>query len=92
LPLELFKDIKLPKSENLSKFYAQRLFQNETPKPKLYFVLPPKFKLINVILSAPVAKTLIYQPHLPNDKTFFLDHTSMIRNLADEIIRSGALK
>ena len=52
LPLELFKDIKLPKSENLSKFYAQRLFQNETPKPKLYFVLPPKFKLINVILKA----------------------------------------
>jgi hypothetical protein len=29
---------------------------------------------------------------LPSDKTFFLDHTSMIRNLADEIIRSGALK
>jgi hypothetical protein len=23
---------------------------------------------------------------LPSDKTFFLDHTSMIKNLADEII------
>ena len=93
LPLELFKEIKLPKNENFSKFYAQRLFQNEIPKPKLYFTfLPPELELINVILSAPVAKTLVYQPHLPNDKTFFLDHSSMIRNLADEIIRSGALK
>ena len=92
LPLELFKEIKLPKNENFSKFYAQRLFQNEIPKPKLYFTFPPEFKLINVILSAPVAKTLVYQPHLPSDKTFFLDHSSMIRNLADEIIRSGALK
>ena len=52
-------------------------------------LLPPEFKLINVILSAPVAKTLIYQPHLPNDKTFFLDHTSMIRNLADEILKGA---
>ena len=92
LPLELFKEIKLPKNENFSKFYAQRLFQNEIPKPKLYFTFSPEFKLINVILSAPVAKTLVYQPHLPSDKTFFLDHSSMIRNLADEIIRSGALK
>ena len=88
LPLELF----IPKNENFSKFYAKRLFQNEIPKPKLYFTFPPEFKLINVILSAPVAKTLIYQPHLPSDKTFFLDHSSMIRNLADEIIKSGALK
>jgi hypothetical protein len=71
LPFELFKAIKLPKNENFSKFYTQRLFQNEIPKPKLYFVLPPEFELINVILSAPAAKTLIYQPHLPNDKTFF---------------------
>ena len=92
LPLELFKEIKLPKNENFSKFYAKRLFQNEIPKPKLYFTFPPELELINVILSAPVAKTLVYQPHLPSDKTFFLDHTSMIRNLADEIIRSGALK
>ncbi|OJJ29231.1 hypothetical protein [Campylobacter concisus] len=92
LPLELFKEIKLPKNENFSKFYAKRLFQNEIPKPKLYFTFPPEFELINVILSAPVAKTLIYQPYLPNDKTFFLDHSSMIRNLADEIIKSGALK
>ena len=92
LPLELFKEIKLPKNENFSKFYAQRLFQNEIPKPKLYFTLPPEFELINVILSAPAAKTLIYQPHLPNDKTFFLDHSSMIRNLVGEIIKSGALK
>ena len=36
LPFELFKEIKLPKNENFSKFYAQRLFQNEIPKPKLY--------------------------------------------------------
>ena len=92
LPFELFKEIKLPKNENFSKFYAKRLFQNEIPKPKLYFTFPSEFKLINVILSAPVAKTLVYQPHLPSDKTFFLDHTSMIKNLADEIIRSGALK
>ncbi len=92
LPLELFKEIKLPKNENFSKFYAQRLFQNEIPRPKLYFVLPPEFELINMILNAPVAKTLIHQPYLPNDKTFFLDHSSMIRNLADEIIKSGALK
>ena len=66
--------------------------QNEIPKPTLYFVFPPELELINVILNAPAAKTLTYQPHLPNDKTFFLDHTSMIRNLADEIIKSGALK
>ena len=92
LPLELFKEIKLPKNENFSKFYAKRLFQNEIPKPKLYFTFPPEFELINVILSAPVAKTLIYQPYLPNDKTFFLDHDAMIKNLADEIIKSGALK
>ena len=92
LPFELFKEIKLPKNENFSKFYAKRLFQNEIPKPKLYFTFPPELELINVILSAPVAKTLVYQPHLPSDKTFFLDHSSMIRNLADEIIRSGALK
>ena len=92
MPFELFKEIKLPKNENFSKFYAQRLFQNEIPKPKLYFTLPPEFELINVILSAPAAKTLIYQPHLPNDKTFFLDHSSMIRNLVGEIIKSGALK
>nr|WP_314542700.1 hypothetical protein [uncultured Campylobacter sp.] len=45
-----------------------------------------------MILNAPVAKTLIYQPYLPNDKTFFLDHDAMIKNLADEIIKSGALK
>ena len=92
LPFDLFKEIKLPKNENFSKFYAKRLFQNEIPKPKLYFTFPPELELINVILSAPVAKTLIYQPYLPNDKTFFLDHSSMIRNLADEIIKSGALK
>ena len=88
LPFELFKEIKLPKNENFSKFYAQRLFQSQIPKPKLYFTLPPELELINVILSAPAAKTLIYQPHLPNDKTFFLDHTYMIRNLADEITMS----
>ncbi|WP_103582410.1 hypothetical protein [Campylobacter concisus] len=92
LPLELFKEIKLPKNENFSKFYAKRLFQNEIPKPKLYFTFLPEFELINVILSAPVAKTLIYQPYLPNDKTFFMDHDAMIKNLADEIIKSGALK
>ena len=92
LPFELFKEIKLPKNENFSKFYAKRLFQNEIPKPKLYFAFPPELELINVILSAPVAKTLIYQPYLPNDKTFFLDHDAMIKNLADEIIKSGALK
>ncbi|WP_462106369.1 hypothetical protein [Campylobacter concisus] len=45
-----------------------------------------------MILNAPVAKTLIHQPYLPNDKTFFLDHSSMIRNLAYEIIKTGALK
>jgi len=92
LPLELFKEIKLPKNENFSKFYAKRLFQNEIPKPKLYFTFLPELELINVILNAPVAKTLIYQPYLPNDKTFFLDHDAMIKNLADEIIKSGALK
>ncbi|WP_107690799.1 hypothetical protein [Campylobacter concisus] len=92
LPLVLFKEIKLPKNENFSKFYAKRLFQNEIPKPKLYFVLPPEFELINIILNVPVAKTLIHQPYLPNDKTFFMDHDAMIKNLADEIIKSGALK
>jgi len=92
LPFDLFKEIKLPKNENFSKFYAKRLFQNEIPKPKLYFTFLPELELINVILNAPVAKTLIYQPYLPNDKTFFLDHDAMIKNLADEIIKSGALK
>ena len=84
LPLELFKEIKLPKNENFSKFYAKRLFQNEIPKPKLYFTFPPELELINVILSAPVAKTLVYQPHLPSDKTFFLDHK--IRGIKVEFI------
>ncbi|WP_308569841.1 hypothetical protein [uncultured Haemophilus sp.] len=87
LPFEIFEAIKLPKSENFSKFYAERLFQNEIPKPQLYFAFPPEFEKVNVILNAPPARTRIYQPHLPGDKTYLLDHDAMINDLADEILQ-----
>lgn len=91
LPFEVFEQVSLPTAKNFSRFYAKRLLNAKQAQPKLYFSFPSEFRIFNEILSAPPAKTVLTQLYFPKSKAFYLDHDTMVENLADEILKAGTL-
>ena len=81
----------LPKAKNFNENYAKRLLSGKPAQPKLYFSFPPEFDVFNQILNTPPAKTVLHQPFdgpSPSDQIRFLDHDTMVENLADEILKN----
>ncbi|MGE7687666.1 hypothetical protein ACQKMI_00485 [Lysinibacillus sp. NPDC097214] len=87
LPAEIFQQIKIPEHKNFSQGFAK--WRNENPHPilNLYFEYPEPLEILNQIYVAPVAKSIISQPHLHSDnpyhspqlkKKWFLDEEAML--------------
>jgi len=91
LPFEVFEQISLPTAKNFSRFYAKGLLNAKQVQPKLYFRFPSEFRIFNEILSVPPAKTVLTQLYFPRSKAFYLDHDTMVENLADEILKARTL-
>ena len=91
LPFEVFEQISLPTAKNFSRFYAKRLLNAKQVQPKLYFSFPTEFRIFNEILSAPPAKTVLTQLYFSRSKVFYLDHDTMVENLAEEILKARTL-
>ena len=94
LPADIFQQIKMPEHKNFSQGFAK--WRNENPRPKLnlYFEYPAPLEILNQIYKAPVAKSIISQPHLYSDnpyhslqlkKKWFLDEEAMLISFVENL-------
>lgn len=94
LPNEIFQQIKMPEYKNFSQGFAK--WRNENPHPvlSLYFEYPEPLETLNQIYKAPVAKSIISQPHLHSDnpyhspqlkKKWYLDERAMVKGFVEEM-------
>lgn len=56
-----------------------------------YILDSSEFRIFNEILSASPAKTVLTQLYFSRSKAFYLDHDTMVENLADEILKARIL-
>ncbi len=94
LSAEIFQQVKMPEHKNFSQGFAN--WRNENPHPvlNLYFEYPEPLETLNQIYKAPVAKSIISQPHLHSDnpyhssqlkKKWYLDERAMVKAFAEDM-------
>lgn len=94
LPIELFQQVQMPEHKSFSQGFANWRMDHPHPSLNLYFEYPAPLEVLNQILMAPVAKSIISQPYLQNDnphhspqlkKKWFLDEEAMLKAFVENI-------